>query len=593
MMIKPATQSNSQGFTFIELLVAAVIGMITIMAAGQTMVSQIESSQKINRRERLRSDWVTANQFISAEINKSIKIATDADNELIEDCGIDSNRIKMVIQFHRSKQIKPAIYYTSQSENGWADFLLKRCGPAINSNGDYVNILSNEIIVDNLTGVDSGFTVLITDEKFVQFNIALKGLDLNRYKQQIAARSYLQNAIIRPRVSSICFQDTQIDIDGVKINLTSDSNEFTSEQDQELWDRKTNGDALICGHGGGDTIAGGRGNNLIEAGGIEGSILDGGNGDDRIIGSHGNDIIRGGDGEDTLISLHGNDIMRGGEGTNHYVPGIDSHTNSCDRDQVIGLDDAFDIIYFKEVKDNYQLSNPCNNSTCRVILIDSQSKKSVDIKNGNLLVFSNESINLPEGEEFQLPLLDPNNCINQISTLDPPPPPIPEEDPRFTELRPASIHAKNLLLEAQENFRPSDYAYHNILNELDDRFEEAKNNLPPEISENFCIWFTRSLTPKLDRDRKIIKPEILRWVNYNIWIHPKNDNPCTGTSYIAYGGRVRAGRRMYPAGNTAGLVRIADIQEDRNDRYYYCNITFMRFEMRNWETDVPYKIRGC
>ena len=186
MMIKPATQSNSQGFTFIELLVAAVIGMITIMAAGQTMVSQIESSQKINRRERLRSDWVTANQFISAEINKSIKIANDADNELIEDCGIDSNRIKMVIQFHRSKQIKPAIYYTSQSENGWADFLLKRCGPAINSNGDYVNTLSNEIIVDNLTGVDSGFTVLITDEKFVQFNIALKGLDLNRYKQQIA-----------------------------------------------------------------------------------------------------------------------------------------------------------------------------------------------------------------------------------------------------------------------------------------------------------------------------------------------------------------------------------------------------------------------
>ena len=66
-------------------------------------------------------------------------------DEIIEECGIESTQIKMVIQFDRNQQIKPAIYYTSEDEDGWNGILLKRCGPAINSTGNYIDALSNEI----------------------------------------------------------------------------------------------------------------------------------------------------------------------------------------------------------------------------------------------------------------------------------------------------------------------------------------------------------------------------------------------------------------------------------------------------------------
>ena len=66
-MISRPNHRKIQGFTLVELLVASVLGIITIMVAGQVVVSQIESSQKINKRERLRSDWMNANQFIGSQ----------------------------------------------------------------------------------------------------------------------------------------------------------------------------------------------------------------------------------------------------------------------------------------------------------------------------------------------------------------------------------------------------------------------------------------------------------------------------------------------------------------------------------------------
>ena len=584
-MISRPNHRKIQGFTLVELLVASVLGIITIMVAGQVVVSQIESSQKINKRERLRSDWMNANQFIGLEINRSDSITTDASSQDIEACAIERNQIKMVIEFTRDQQLRPAIYYTTTGEEGWQSALLKRCGPSINSNGDYINTLSNEIIIDQLKSPDRGFISSIVGQKSVQFNINLNGLVASPYLQLGAARSRIQPVILRPDESSICIKDSGETIDGVKINLSADSDEFTEEQNPDQWSRQTNGDVLICGHGGGDIITGGNGNDIIESGGDQPSNIDGGNGNDRLLGSNGDDVILGEDGDDTLIALQGNDILRGGAGVNHYLPGIDSQTNKCDRDQVIGLDDAYDIIYLKDTSDSYQLSDGCTKSTCRITLNNGQDRKSVDVTNGDLFVFSNELIELPEGEEIQLPILNPDNCTNQISTLDPPPPPEQAEDPRFTALRPATEHAATLLLEAQQDFIPDNSD--DIIADLDERYELAKSNLPPEISENFCFSFSRSLTLNREDWSDGGLPGTVRWVNYSIWVEPKTGVTCRLNDFQ---GKARATRRIYPDGSTTSLVRIGRIRDDINLPFTGCNITYMRFEMRNFATDEPYKL---
>ncbi len=528
-MVKPLKQRNSQGFTLIELLVAAVIGTITIMAAGQTMVSQIESSEKINRRERLRSDWVATNQYITSEINQSTKVTTEVDDELIDECGIEINQIKMVIKFHRNQQLKPAIYYTADNEDGWGGYLLKRCGPAIDSNGDYVSTLSNGIIIDNLKGIDSGFTVSIKGDKLVRFNLALNGLVLNRYQQQAAARSRLQAIIVRPETSSVCFQNSQRDIDGIKINLTSGSDQFTLEQDQDQWNRQTNGDALICGHGGGDTIAGGNGNNLIEAGGIEGSILDGGDGDDRIIGSDGNDVIDGGNGDDILIGLGGHDILRGGSGNNHFISGIDEIGDSCDHDRVIGTESSYDIIYFKENKAKYNISNPCNRTSCRITKKNTNNKKNVDVESGDILAFADEITHLRQGEAGNLLPLNRGSCDVQIAIHEPPEPPEPEvsaeDDPRWlplTEGKTIGFDIMNSLAEEYTNRNRENF----IENWRRNVFAKVAE-LPVEDRERFCF------TARADRY------ENARWGEFHqglIWITPKVNNRCsagvTGNLYL-------------------------------------------------------------
>ena len=516
-MVKPLKQRNSQGFTLIELLVAAVIGTITIMAAGQTMVSQIESSEKINRRERLRSDWVATNQYITSEINQSTKVTTEVDDELIDECGIEINQIKMVIEFHRNQQLKPAIYYTADNEDGWGGYLLKRCGPAIDSNGDYVSTLSNGIIIDNLKGIDSGFTVSIKGDKLVRFNLALNGLVLNRYQQQAAARSRLQAIIVRPETSSVCFQNSQRDIDGIKINLTSRSDQFTLEQDQDQWNRQTNGDALICGHGGGDTIAGGNGNNLIEAGGIEGSILDGGDGDDRIIGSDGNDVIDGGNGDDILIGLGGHDILRGGSGNNHFISGIDEIGDSCDHDRVIGTESSYDIIYFKENKAKYNISNPCNRTSCRITKKNTNNKKNVDVESGDILAFADEITHLRQGEAGNLLPLNRGSCDVQVAIQEPPEPPEPsdEDDPRWLPLMEVKTIGFNILNSIKEEYTRNTRRRfianwrRNILAKVED--------LPQDVKDRFCF------TPTM---RHLRRNTNMQYHSGNLGLARKIDGAC-------------------------------------------------------------------
>ena len=205
-----------------------------------------------------------------------------------------------------------------------------------------------------------------------------------------------------------------------------------------------------------------------------------------------------------------------------------------------------------------------------------------------MFVFSNELVELQEGEVIQLPILNPDNCTNQISTLDPPPPPGRQEDPRFTALRTASEHAAALLLEVQEDFIPENSD--DIIGDLDERYELAESNLPPEISENFCFSFSRSLTLNREGWSDGDLPGTVRWVNNKIFVEPKTGVTCLENDFQ---GKAYAGRRIYPPGNTLSLTRIGKIRDDMNLPFRGCNQTFMRFEMGGFATGEPYKSFGC
>ncbi len=75
----------------------------------------------------------------------------------------------------------------------------------------------------------------------------------------------------------------------------------------------TDGDDVIVARAGNDRIDGGDGDDVI-CGGAGNDRIDGGDGDDRILGGAGNDRIDGGAGDDSLSGGPGNDRIDGGSG---------------------------------------------------------------------------------------------------------------------------------------------------------------------------------------------------------------------------------------------------------------------------------------
>ncbi len=66
------------------------------------------------------------------------------------------------------------------------------------------------------------------------------------------------------------------------------------------------------------------GDDVIEASGLNGMLLtaNGGDGDDILIGSHGNDVLSGGAGDDVLIGNGGIDVLDGGPGNNTTINAV-------------------------------------------------------------------------------------------------------------------------------------------------------------------------------------------------------------------------------------------------------------------------------
>lgn len=83
------------------------------------------------------------------------------------------------------------------------------------------------------------------------------------------------------------------------------------------------GDSFAPGANAGGTLIGGKGDDVLKVGELTpvGSKLEGGEGDDTLVGGPGFDTLEGGEGNDTLIGGLGNDKLFGGDGADILRPG--------------------------------------------------------------------------------------------------------------------------------------------------------------------------------------------------------------------------------------------------------------------------------
>ncbi len=113
------------------------------------------------------------------------------------------------------------------------------------------------------------------------------------------------------------------------------------------------GDDTLFGSAGNDTIDGGAGDDIILGLAGNDSLL-GGGGDDAIggeafggtVSSSGNDTIQGGDGDDVILGEGGNDLMQGGSGEDYLSGGEGNDT--------LEGDSGFDILVGDEGDDNLE-----------------------------------------------------------------------------------------------------------------------------------------------------------------------------------------------------------------------------------------------
>ena len=106
------------------------------------------------------------------------------------------------------------------------------------------------------------------------------------------------------------------------------------------------GDDTILGLGGADVIFGGAGNDFVD-GGANGDLVRGGADDDRIYGGLGNDQLEGDAGDDLLDGEWGTDLLRGGAGRDELYGGGgvgDRLEGGADDDVLYGSDDGADIL---------------------------------------------------------------------------------------------------------------------------------------------------------------------------------------------------------------------------------------------------------
>ena len=406
----------------VELLIAIVIGGIITTSAVSLLVDVVASRSKAENLRRTREEWRIATHFIESEIALAEEIITDPESISIPaECGINNTQFTHAIIFplirpmgssaENSAVVPPAIYgvqpmNTEASQSGQ---VLVRCGPSIQDGEHNAGFYSSsicrngqteqcrEIIFDQLGKRDDcqlGFCINSTqcDSRSLmghglRFLLLAKGLSSHAqspYGQCLGSQPRVNPVYHFPDESSACNGSGNVNRRDL-LYVTKDPALNYREPKPALslpqGAIKATQQVVMCGDDFFHSMEGSNKNDIIESQSTTiDTLLQGGDGNDRLLGGQSNDTLQGGAGDDILIGGPGDDTLEGGSGKNSYV--------IQDNDQIEG-GAGVDIIFIKRPKSRVVRRN-CGRTSC--VLTDTGSYNGdpafrATIRNGDILIF--------------------------------------------------------------------------------------------------------------------------------------------------------------------------------------------------------------
>ena len=435
MLSKRRQSTQHQGFTLVELMVAAALGAGLSLVAGTAMVSHLKSNARAESLQRLREDWNRATSFIESEIAMSSRIFTNGNQISLPDdpdqCDLTSDEVVMALDLARDL---PLVIYgkreVSTDQNDWilpSDQnkaskvgVLIRCGPSlsISSDGtdDYQSNASRPTIL--LDGIDmgsdgtGGLTVTQTDAKSATFVLQMVGVVSTRYGFGSGTYSRINPVAGYPEEASTCSRVCEIidgerqcrDIGGYRIiGLDSeDPNPYVLPTSG----LSTNDNVTICSlRASGTTtenITGSEVGDVIDAwpqprdpdlhdSDYLGATINGLGGRNILLGTPGPDVINGGPDADTLISRNGGDTLNGGNGSNSYLPWGDRANSNSFSNVTINGGTGLDVVYLRGTRGQFSSTSGCTSSNCSINALGGTLKMS----NVEVLIFKDGRVDLP------------------------------------------------------------------------------------------------------------------------------------------------------------------------------------------------------
>lgn len=389
-------QGTERGFTLVELLIAATVGSVISIATSQMLLSHMRSSSSLETTQRLREDWNRTSHFIESEVALSERVLTQASLINLNQCTtpITNSEFRFALEIRRD--LPPAIYFIRNNASGnlnWrGSSSLWRCGPAIDSSGEYTNLISGnttstitaQILVDAMESGTCDLEASNTSQgtsKSLEYTLCIQGLKKYSYSQSVNTYSRVSPVFSYPNTNTLC-SDEFLTIEGFyKLSGGTTGAETLQVPSLALHDYD---DILICGYGGGDTINGSTANDVLEAGDSggtaePGATMNGGDGSDRLLGGPGNDLLNGGNGDDVLIGGLGDDTLNGGPGENQYLPEAGNN--------VIEGGAGLDIVFLNLEKDDVSGLDECSRASCNLTYSINGTSSSAKAKDIEVIIF--------------------------------------------------------------------------------------------------------------------------------------------------------------------------------------------------------------
>ena len=475
---------NQAGYTFVEMLVVALIGTLLTTAGIQLILTSLNTSETLEEKNKVRKKWNKTAAFINSEVSQSQGVITNESLINLQQCddAIASENFRFALK--KESNLKPIIYYVQGNESDTKEWegttSLWRCGPDIDANGYYISTLSQEILIDGMnTGQSCSLTVQSptpTEKKGTRISFTLCLIDENAtpYSQTVSAYSRVHAIYPIPSNDVVCDPELEIN-DYTVVDLSGVDTVGTGEP------------SIICGYGQASTITGSYKNDILETGinntsstssdedededcdtsnnannndppiiccgsgppfctgnpsdrpaccntdicisdsepapepepdcdseddsennnssGVTSAVLNGGYGNDRLVGGPGDDTLNGlGDNpdvtdldsdeieeltdDDVLIGNEGDDSMNGGPGDDQYLPGSGDNT--------INDSGGLDILYLKVNKADINDLEDCIKSDCDLTYTEDGIVSSVSAVGIDVIIFNDKRHDVPD-----------------------------------------------------------------------------------------------------------------------------------------------------------------------------------------------------